>query len=114
MRWQRIVAAMSLLWCVTIFGGDYTTRMAEAVQSITSISADPLLVQDSTPTTVTVTVAIAQDPGLIRNSVLLQQMDNQGKVIASKPLYDDGTHGDLHAGDSVFTTQLVLHGWLCT
>ena len=23
MRWQRIVAAMSLLWCVTIFGGDY-------------------------------------------------------------------------------------------
>jgi hypothetical protein len=109
MSWHRIVAAMALLWCMTVFGGDYTTPMAEAVQSITSIAADPLSVLDSTPTTVTVTVQIAQDPGLIRNSVLLQQFNDQGKVIGSQALYDDGTHGDLHAGDNIFTTQLVLN-----
>jgi hypothetical protein len=57
---------------------------------------------------VTFTVTIT-DPSLITASVNLQQLDASGlnySVVGT--MYDDGTHGDVTAGDGTFTLQLNL------
>lgn len=57
------------------------------------------------PTAVTVT-ALIQDPLLISASVNLQQIDATGKVVAIVgTLRDDGTNGDVVAGDKTFTIR---------
>ena len=57
------------------------------------------------PAAVTVT-ALIQDPLLIPASVNLQQIDATGKVVAIVgTLLDDGTNGDVVAGDKTFTIR---------
>ncbi|HUO05093.1 MAG TPA: choice-of-anchor X domain-containing protein [Candidatus Binataceae bacterium] len=58
---------------------------------------------------VTVTSRIMPDPNLIPSSVMLVRADAQGKELAMLGrMYDDGTHGDVRAGDGEYTGQVTL------
>ena len=55
----------------------------------------------------TVTVAIT-DPAVVPASVVLQRIDDAGRVLATLGhVMDDGTDGDAAAGDRTFTAQLT-------
>jgi hypothetical protein len=61
-------------------------------------------------TVVTVTTQVPFDPSLISGSVTLFQVDAAGNQIANLgPMYDDGTHGDAHANDGQYTTQVTFN-----
>ena len=65
--------------------------------------ADPFFIVTGTSTPVTVTAYIL-DSNQIINGVNLARLDNNGEPIADLGiLNDDGTNGDIAAGDSVFT-----------
>ena len=55
-------------------------------------------------TAITVTAAIS-DPNVIAASVNLQQLDSAGRATVLASMYDDGTNGDVTAGDGIFTIQ---------
>jgi hypothetical protein len=60
------------------------------------------------PVTVTISVQISPDPNLLANSVNLVRVNKQGQIIATlAPMYADGTHGDLVAGDGTFTAEVT-------
>ena len=70
--------------------------------------ATPKTTVTGAPTVVTVTSSI-EDPNLIPNSVLLQQVDAQGRVLAQLGgMHDDGMNGDAKAGDRIFSIQVPL------
>lgn len=72
--------------------------------------ASPGTVLWRTPTTVTVMVTVPPSATLIRNSVVLNRYDDTNRVVATLgAMYDDGSHGDAAANDSVFTTQIVVN-----
>ncbi len=61
-------------------------------------------------TVATVTTQVPFDPSLISGSVTLFQVDAAGNQIANLgPMYDDGTHGDAHANDGQYTTQVTFN-----
>jgi len=61
-------------------------------------------------TVVTVTTQVPFDPSLISGSVTLFQVDAAGNQTANLgPMYDDGTHGDAHANDGQYTTQVTFN-----
>ncbi|MGB3552386.1 MAG: choice-of-anchor X domain-containing protein [Candidatus Binatus sp.] len=61
-------------------------------------------------TVVTVTTQVPFDPSLISGSVTLFQVDANGNQTANLgPMYDDGTHGDAHAKDGQYTTQVTFN-----
>lgn len=71
-----------------------------------AITPDAVLAGSSQVGTVTATVT---GDGLYVSSVAVYQTTAQGSPIAFLgQLYDDGTHGDVTAGDSVFTAQVGL------
>lgn len=76
-----------------------------AAQKLHSLSATPSILYVNEPASVRITVQIAPDPTLISSSVTLQEVDSRkGRVIGTiGRMYDDGTHGDLKAGDNIFT-----------
>ncbi len=68
----------------------------------------PKYVKLNVATTVTVTVRI-DDGGVIKNSVMLQEVDSNGKLIATLGMMrDDGIAPDLKANDNVFTITVPL------
>lgn len=72
-------------------------------------AATPSFIQVNTETTVTVTSRI-DDASLIRDSVLLQQVDATGRVLKILgTMNDDEKGGDLKANDKVFTIQVPLN-----
>lgn len=71
------------------------------------IEPDHIYVNQSTP--VTITIKIVPVPTLDFLNIHLFRMNSNNNVAADLGrLYDDGSHGDVLAGDSTFTTQMTL------
>src|SRR5438046_6274338 len=71
-----------------------------------AVTPDSLVV--GVATTVTVTAVIA-DPSVVPDSVILQSVDSNGRLIAVLgTLHDDGAKGDAVAGDHRYTIQTTL------
>lgn len=65
------------------------------------------------PTNITFTAEIGADVNnpLITNSVTLYETTSDGRPIAIRGrMYDDGTHGDVTADDTIFSLQLTMNG----
>src|SRR5688572_26938074 len=86
------------------------TIAASAQQTLTSIVATPSSgVPVGVATPVLVTVVINGD-GVIPESVVLQRIDAAGRVLATLgPSVDNGTNGDVTAGDRTFTARPTLY-----
>ncbi|MDE3197388.1 MAG: hypothetical protein KGN84_13650, partial [Acidobacteriota bacterium] len=68
----------------------------------------PTTIPAGAATTVIVTSSIA-DPTVIPGSVTLQSLDSNGKVLSVIGLlHDDGTNGDVIAGDGTYTLQTTV------
>src|SRR5258706_7687489 len=71
-----------------------------------AVTPDSLVV--GVATTVTVTAFIS-DPSVVPDSVILQSVDSNGRLIAILGnLHDDGVKGDGAAGDHRYTVQTTL------
>ena len=80
-----------------------------AAPAVGPVAITPATAVVGVPTVVTVT-ALIEDPLLIPASVNLQQIDATGKVVAIVgTLRDDGTNGDVVAGDKVFSARVTLN-----
>jgi hypothetical protein len=80
-----------------------------AAPSIGTTTVTPNIIGVDTPTQVRVTAQIT-DPSLLPTSVNLFKVDATGKVLASLGrMYDDGTNGDVVAGDHVFGRAVNLN-----
>lgn len=80
-----------------------------AETAITFPQAYPDLVFAGTTTQVTVMATIPADQTLLANSINLIRLDALGHNKRLGRLYDDGTHGDEHAGDSIYSGQISLN-----
>src|ERR1017187_2286275 len=85
-----------------------SSSVAWAAQSVVSPTALPPGVPVNTPTLVTFKAMVGPDPNLISNSVNVVRVTASGSAVVGA-LYDDGTHGDALAGDSIYTGQLSLN-----
>jgi hypothetical protein len=75
-----------------------------------TLQTQPSNVPVGTPTQVSVSVSIPPSAALIRTGVLLYRYDENNRAIAQfGTMYDDGSHGDAVANDSIFTTQIVVN-----
>jgi hypothetical protein len=91
----------------TLIGG-FVTSVATA-QTVTSLAAFPTTVPVAVGTPVRVTAGIT-DASLVPGSVLLQRIDTAGRVVGTLgTMVDDGTNGDVTAGDKVFTLRATLY-----
>src|SRR5271157_5068342 len=77
---------------------------ALAAMGVVTVTPDMTVV--NTTTSITVTVVLGFVPLPICGSVNLQRLVS-GQWQTVVPMYDDGSHGDLVAGDGVFTAQLT-------
>jgi hypothetical protein len=76
---------------------------------ITQPKVFPSVIAINTPTTLTVRVIVAPDPDVIAGSVNLIRLNKYGRPMSVLArLYDDGSHGDQVAGDSIYTGQASL------
>ena len=83
-----------------------------AVRAQTVATATPQLTPDVTlvgqSTQVTITVDLSSDATLVPSTVVLYKYDGNGNFLGSAgPLFDDGSHGDVKAGDGIYTTELT-------
>ncbi|MGH7987565.1 MAG: choice-of-anchor D domain-containing protein, partial [Candidatus Binataceae bacterium] len=70
----------------------------------------PRLFSAGENTQLTVSSVVPPDPNLIPGSITLLQVDSNGNQIANLgQMYDDGTHGDVQAGDGNYTAQPTVN-----
>ena len=94
-----LVAHVAVLWPVVALGE----------QVVGETIATPVTVLVGTVTLVTVTSKI-EERSLLPASVNLQRLDSAGRVAETLgTLVDDGTAGDVTAGDKTFTIQTKFH-----
>ncbi|HVN64379.1 MAG TPA: choice-of-anchor X domain-containing protein, partial [Candidatus Binataceae bacterium] len=73
-------------------------------------NASPRLFYSGEDTQLTVSSAVPPDPNLIPGTITLLEVDSSGNQIAVLgQMYDDGTHGDVNAGDGVYTAQPTVN-----
>jgi subtilisin family serine protease len=72
-----------------------------------SPTASPAAVTVGTSTTIFVTISLP-DPTIIPQSVVVQELLPSGAVVLG-PLVDDGTDGDLVAGDHVYSGEVTVN-----
>ena len=72
------------------------------------LSINKASVPQGVASSITFQVAISPNPGLIVTSVNLQRLVGSSWTDIGR-LYDDGTHGDVTAGNNIFTTQVSLN-----
>lgn len=82
------------------------------VDRVGTPTAQPALIQTFQPTTVTISAAVA-GTSLVAGNVVLQQFHTDPTTgvrdfDATVAMYDDGTHGDVTAGDGTYTAQLSV------
>ena len=76
---------------------------SETGPKLISCSATPESL--SSGQTVTISAEVTDSTGV--SNVEIEILDNEGISFSTKTLYDDGTHGDTTAGDSVFTNTYI-------
>lgn len=83
--------------------------MLGAAPTMGAIAATPTIVATNTSTTITVSVPIT-DGSVIPGSVNLLRVDAAGSTVnVIGALKDDGTAGDLVAGDGIYTGQTIIN-----
>jgi hypothetical protein len=99
-------SGLSLLFVVSALLSGAQSR---AQLTVGSPTVAPLAIATSTPSRITVTSLIS-DPSVIPNSVNLLRLDpSGGAAVIVGQLHDDGTNGDLLAGDQLYTVQVELN-----
>ena len=94
-RLRRGVVAAALAWAAL--------GSSALAQTVAPVGVSPASVPVGVGTPVTVTATIS-DPSVLAPSVVLQRVDEAGRVLATLgPVVDDGSNGDATAGDKVFT-----------
>ena len=93
-----VVAALAGVWGTALFSASPLMR---------NPSASPAAIAAGSVTAVLFTVS-APDPSVIPAGMNLQRASADNAFSTVGQLYDDGTHGDLHAGDGVYSLSLSL------
>jgi hypothetical protein len=90
--------ALLLCSCLLVLGRVALSGTIGAASAAPSSAAAGV----STPITFTATIT---SPGVVASGVNLQQVSTTGQATTVGTMYDDGTHGDLSAGDGIYTLQ---------
>lgn len=101
------INALSLIFCLLIFSG-----VASASIGVFNHQITPNEILTNTAANIKVSAEIGTDVThpLIQSSVVLYETDATGKPIRSVGrMYDDGTHGDALASDTIFTLEFVAN-----
>src|SRR5690349_4168675 len=89
--------------------GVFLLARTASAQTVAPVSVTPASAAVGVGTPVTVTATIS-DPSVLGMSVVLQRVDEAGRVLATLgPVVDDGTAGDATAGDKVFTARVTIY-----
>lgn len=97
----RFAVTLALL-CVTI-----ALPVVAGTIGTTTVTPSSAAVGVATPVIVT---AVITDTGLIASTVQLQQLDSNGKVVATLgTLHDDGLNGDAAANDNQYSLQTTVY-----
>src|SRR5689334_22589750 len=92
-----------------VFLGVFLVARMALAQTVAPVGVTPTSATVGVGTPVTVTATIS-DPSVLAPSVVLQRVDEAGRVLATLgPVVDDGTAGDATAGDRVFTARVTLY-----
>jgi len=84
------------------------TGEARAAQALNYPTLTPPVVYAGVAAQVRVCIRAEYDPALVASSVnLLRVRPDGGKTVVSR-MYDDGSHGDIHANDGTFTVLLEV------
>lgn len=79
-------------------------------EDIEWVEADQSYVFTNTPTQITITSKIKENPNLIHENVYLYKCDADGNPAENLGrMFDDETHGDLLADNNRFTTQITFN-----
>jgi hypothetical protein len=89
---------------VCLLGG----ALVAAAPLIFHPAASPAIIPSASPATVIFT-ASAPDPSVIPASINLQRAAADNTFSTVGRMYDDGTHGDLQAGDGIYSLSLSLN-----
>ena len=111
MRHMKSILPLACTAALVLFATRAPLRAQSSVQRryIYSISINPVALTASQPQSVVVGARVSADSALITDGVVLNEYDINGKALRSLGrMYDDGTHGDAVANDSVFTTTVTL------
>jgi len=101
---RPLSVGLSVLFWFFIF-----LNSAFADKGVFSATASPQLFFTNTPTTVTVSAEIGAE-NLYISSVAAYKTTADGKPIAKLgQMYDDGSHGDARAADTIFTMQFDVN-----
>ncbi len=101
---MRTARVLTLLVCLS----GVLSPLAAHAQTVAPVAVTPTTVPVAVATPVTFT-AVISDPAVIADSVQLQRIDAAGRVISVVGLLqDDGSSGDVTAGDKTFTLRLSL------
>ena len=99
-----LLLALGMLWSQGVF-----SAVSPPPPTVGTPVAQPSTLAVNYATLLTVTSRITTSPGnpVVPASVKLESVDANGAVLATLgTMYDDGTHGDMVAGDGIFTVQV--------
>ena len=78
-------------------------------QTVGPARVSPASVATANPSTVTVSARVTGPPGGVVQGVNLIRYDQNGlNAVVVATMYDDQTHGDVKAGDGIFTGQVTV------
>ncbi len=103
------VRRLGIFACAMVAGlAALPTGEARAAQALNYPTLTPPVVYAGVAAQVRVCIRAEYDPALVASSVnLLRVRPDGGKTVVSR-MYDDGSHGDIHANDGTFTVLLEV------
>lgn len=103
------VRRLGIFACAMVAGlAALPTGEARAAQALNYPTLTPPVVYAGVAAQVRVCIRAEYDPALVASSVnLLRVRPDGGKAVVSR-MYDDGSHGDIHANDGTFTVLLEV------
>jgi hypothetical protein len=109
-NFARINRHVDIFLLILLLASAAMPRGAQAVQAINWLNAEPAQFDAETSATILVTTQVAPDPGLISESVNLIRYNYKGQVVGTPiRMYDDGTHGDQHIKDGIFSVATNIN-----
>jgi hypothetical protein len=80
-----------------------------AAHTVTMETLNPFEMTAGTPVLVTASVRVGVEPTLIRNSIRLLKVTEAGSSSVLCSMFDEGTNGDVVAGDNLFTCRFTIN-----
>src|SRR5437870_1192197 len=101
-----LLLSISLLLVLGILWGQGVFSAVSTPPTVGTPVAQPstIVVNQATLLTVTSRITTSPDNPVVPASVKLERVDATGAIVANLgTMYDNGTHGDVVAGDGIFT-----------